>query len=224
MSCQIVKVVARLNQVIAVTGLVERKVHPSLVLVVIGKGALVGIVRRSQVAIAVAGLDLQGDLTPSVDQSGSIFFTIPGNLAGKRPNHRICAIARHQIAGKVLLMLHAIIAANRKRPCLAKRVDQTGIGDIGHAAIKLLPVESNIGQILCALGHTAVNPVATICAHVRAQVGLVDGKSLLGTQVDHAAELTRHARVVRLVPALAVGKLPVGVAEPKKRRAIRIGK
>mgnify|MGYP006904108004 CR=1 FL=1 len=122
MSCQIVKVVACLDEVIAVTGLVERKVHPGFILVVIGKGALVGIVRRRQMTIAVACLNLQGDLTPAVKHGGSTFFAVSGNLAGKRPHHRICTVARHQVAGEVLLVFHGILAENGKRPRLPKCV------------------------------------------------------------------------------------------------------
>ena len=121
-------------------------------------------------------------------------------------------------------MLYAVLAANGKRPRLAKRVDQTRIGDISHAAVEFLLVKGNVGQVLCALGHAAVNPITVGRAHVRTQVGLIDGKALLGTKIDHAAKLTRHARMVRLIPALAIGKLPMGVAQPKERRTIRIGK
>ena len=124
----------------------------------------------------------------------------------------------------MLLVFDRVLTADGKCPCLSKRVDQAGIGDIGHAAVELLLIERHIGQILRALGHATVNPIAVTRAHVRAQVGLIDGKALLNAQVDHAAELTRHTGVVRLVPALAIGKLPMSIAQPKERRAIRIGK
>ena len=102
------------------TGLVERKVHPGLILVVIGKGALVGIVRRCQMTIAVACLNLQGDLTPAVNHGGSTFFAVSGNLTGKRPHHRIRTVARHQVAGEVFLVFHGMLAVNGMCPRLPK--------------------------------------------------------------------------------------------------------
>ena len=96
------------------------------------------------------------------------------------------------------------------------------VGQIVHAAVQLLLVESHIGEET----FLPFDPVRGGCAiggKIGSQVSLIDGKALRGPSVCHAPEHALHLGMIGFFPAFAVGESPVSIAQPEERGAVLIG-
>ncbi len=206
---------------VSVSGLIQGKIIPVFLIIIIGKRPVVVIVSGLEGVIAVQFFHIQGNLPPVIDKTGTHGFgRIAGYFSGQRPYNRERTVAGDDIAGQILPERDPV--EDRHEPGKAQRIHKPAVCQIVHAAVQLLLIEFHVRQY-AFLPFGPIGGRRAVGREVGPQVGLVNGEALLDAAVSHAAEHALHLWVVGLLPALAVSEGPVGIAQPEERRPVLVG-
>ena len=138
----------------------------------------------------------------------------PGNSLPLRLPASTQPEGRHSgndITRQMFLVLHALL--DRAGPGKTERVDKAKVSEILHAAVEFVLVKCHIRHIICGIRFQLTALV--LLPAVTSKVCLINVITLFLPAVRHAAEHARHLRMVRLVPPLTKGKMPVRIAKPE---------
>ena len=209
----------RIDRKIAVSGLIQHKIKPRFVIIVICKRAFIRVMCGLQCSIAVHFFHILCDLTPAFDGTLPRFSRkVACHFACQRPHNRKGAITGNDVACQMFLVLYALF--DRSGPGKAECIDKAEIGEILHAAVKFLLIKCHIWHIIRGICF----PVTTLLflPAVASKVRLINVIALFLPAIRHATEHACHLRMVRLIPPLTKSKFPVRIAEPEKRCSVCI--
>ncbi len=210
-------VIVNTHHIVPVAGLIQGKIHPVLILIVGGKGPFIGIMGCHRMAVAVKLLHIQSHLPPLLHIEGLTGLVITAQLPSQGPHHRKRSVAGHNIPGQILILLHIIF--NRHKPGKAQGIYNPLVRQVIHPPVQFLLIKPHIGQI-------RLLPVISVPSHhgIASQIRLINRIALLCPAVYHSPEHAVHPRMIGFLPFFPVGKLPVRISQPEKRRPVGIGK